>query len=186
MIKNQRQGHLLAASPSNPQDHWSKSVILVVSHTPTLSIGLQINHPIRDLDLRTVSNNLGIWCDVDEPVFYGGNIGSNKIHVVHSLDWSGLTTIPITEKIGVTNDISVIAALSRDEGPEYFRACAGYWHWEENQLEQQLEARPENTLVRYRWESVPATIENIFTGDSTDQWRRVLEESAKHQAANWF
>jgi len=185
MPKKNYQGCLLVANPNNPKDELSKSVILLVSHNPTKSIGIQINNPVADFDLQTVSNNIGIDFVGNDPLWYGGSIGSNKIHVVHSNDWAGLSTIKINDELSITHDISVLAALSRGEGPSQFRACAGYWGWEAGELDLQLDPK-HAAHASHTWETVEATLSNVFEGEGPDQWRKVIEESTKNQVNNYF
>jgi putative transcriptional regulator len=185
MPKKSFQGHLLVANPNNPRDELSRAVVLLVTHTNDKCVGIQINNPVTDPDLQTISANIGIDFTGSDPLWYGGSVGTNKIHVVHSTDWSGLSTIKINDEISVTNDISVLAALSRGEGPNLFRACAGYWVWEDGELDHQLD--PKNTdRTTHKWETVEATVDNVFDGEGPEQWRKVIEESARQQVSSWF
>lgn len=184
MIKKKYPGYLLVANPNNPRDELSKSVILIASHTEKMAIGLQLNNPLEDIDLQTVAGNIGIDYPEKDPLFYGGNISMNKIHVVHSNDWRGLSTVRLNEHLSVTNDISILAALSRGEGPEFFRACAGYWLWDNGMLDDMLD--PRSTQDPHKWEIVPSTLDNAFYSEGPDQWREVLDQAAKHQVSSWF
>lgn len=184
MTKKRYTGHLLVANPNNPKDELGRSVMLLVTHANSVGIGLQLNNPLEEIDLQTVANNIGMIYPRQDPLFYGGNISQNKIHVVHSTDWRGLSTVPLTEDIAVTNDISVLAAIAGGQGPEHFRACAGYWLWEDGRLDQQLD--PRSKIEPHKWEIVPATQQLVFNGEGPDQWRACLEESAKFQASAWF
>jgi putative transcriptional regulator len=185
MTKKNYQGYLLAANPSNPRDGLDRAVILILSHTHDTAIGLQINMPFDTLTIDSISENLGIAIDSTDSVYQGGSNNVNKISVVHSTDWTGMSTILLTEHLAVTNDISVLAAISRGEGPEYFRACAGYWMWDSRQLEDQLDPKT-NQRTRYKWEAVPAKPSDVFDCNGGDQWRTVLEACARHQVAAWF
>lgn len=184
MTKKKYAGHLLVANPNNPRDELSKSVLLLVTHTDKLAIGLQLNNPLEEIDLQTVAFNSNLDYPEGDPLYYGGNISMNKIHVVHSNDWKGLSTVRLNDQISVTNDISVLAALSRGEGPEHFRACAGYWIWDDGRMDRQLD--PRNKDEPHTWEIVPATLENVFEGEGPEQWRAALDEAAKFQVSAWF
>jgi putative transcriptional regulator len=184
MTKKKYPGYLLLANPNNPRDELSKSVLLIVTHTNNLAIGLQINNPLEDIDLQTVADNIGMDYPYNDPLFYGGNIAQNKIHVVHSLDWRGMSTVKLNDQIAVTNDISVLAAISQGEGPKFYRACAGYWLWEDGRLDQQLDPKTKNEP--HKWEISPATIENVFSGEGPEQWRNAIDEAAKFQVNAWF
>lgn len=182
MTNKNLQSHLIAANPANPRDEMDQAVILITNHSVKLSVGLQINRVIPDLTLTTVARDLGIWYEGDCPIYHGGNNSRNKIHVVHSNDWSSLSTVIINEELSVTNDISVLAAISRGEGPEHFKPCAGYWTWEEGDLDLQV-SDPRSS---HKWETVPATAANVFGSDGSEQWRSVLEASAKLAVDVWF
>lgn len=186
MIKKTYQGQLLAAHPGNPKDGDERAVIFVITNADDVTVGLQINHTMTTPRLSTICGNIGIDYDGYEPLYWGGQISQNKIHVVHSLDWQGLSTVKITDQLGVTNDISVLAAISRNEGPEYFRSCVGYWLWENGRFEQQVEPKKYPSKEVHRWETLPATVENVFSTSDEEQWRAVLEASARKQVSTWF
>lgn len=184
MIKKKYPGYLLLANPNNPRDELNKSVLLIVTHTNNVAVCLQINNPLEDINLQTVAGNIGIDYPTADPLYYGGNIAQNKIHVVHSLDWRGMSTVKLNDRLAVTNDISVLAAISQGEGPEYYRACAGYWLWENGRLDQQLD--PKFKGEPHKWEISPATINNVFNGEGPEQWRNAIDEAAKFQVNAWF
>ena len=59
MTKQRYQGRLLVANPSNPKDELTQAVILVVTHTDAMAVGLQINNPHEDLTVDRVAENSG-------------------------------------------------------------------------------------------------------------------------------
>jgi len=176
-------GQLLIANPSNPKDSLEGSVILIVTHNSDMTLGLQINRPMVDIDLRAVSEQIGVFLDVDDPIYFGGTLNNNKIHVIHSNDWTGLTSVKISKDLSLTNDLSVLAAIAANEGPEYFKACAGFWAWEPMQLENQLDNK--NSKVKYRWELVKASSDLVFNTD-LDHWHTAMQVAAKHKISSWF
>jgi putative AlgH/UPF0301 family transcriptional regulator len=178
-------GYLLVANPNNPRDELGKSVMLIVSHTDKLSIALQVNNPVEDVNLQTIAYNIGLESYPREDlVYFGGNIAQNKIHVIHSNDWKGMSTTKLNDQISVTNDVSVLAALSRNEGPEHFRACAGYWLWDNGMLDDMLD--PRDRTYPHKWEITPATVDGIFDGEGPEQWRAAVDNAAKYQVNAWF
>jgi putative AlgH/UPF0301 family transcriptional regulator len=177
-------GHLLAANPSNPRDSLSNTVILVCSNTPRLTFGLQVNQPLPDLTVGEIISGLGLYHESEQPIYHGGNLKTEKIHVVHSTDWMGMTSQNITPDLAITSDISVLTAMCAGEGPTQFRACAGFWAWEPGTLERQMD--PKSTNVNHRWESVPATPELIFDQPSQDHWHNILAACVQHQTSMLF
>lgn len=185
-MKNYK-GYLIAANPRNPRDDLYKTVMIVVSHTSNISIALQINTPHQELTLSDIFETFNLDNYGEQPIYFGGNLQLNKIHLVHSLDWRGPTTVPLTPEIGITYDISIIEALSKNQGPEYFRACAGFRSWENGHFDIQLDPNSlRNTTSSHIWELCPATIENTFLLDPRDQWQDILKESARFAVSNWL
>jgi putative transcriptional regulator len=184
MNKKKYDGYLLAANPANPKDDLARSVVLLLRHADDMAIGVQINRPLTTPTLADVSDKNGIMMLNDEPLWYGGNIDERKIHVIHSTDWMGLSSVELTPEIAVTNDISILAAVSRGEGPEYFRACAGYWLWGEGRMNHMLD--PHHPDEPMKWEIAPATLETVFAESGIDQWLLALDRSAQFQTASWL
>jgi putative AlgH/UPF0301 family transcriptional regulator len=184
MAQRNYRGNLIAANPSNPRDALYGAVILVVEHTPTLTFGIQLNNPSKDFSVRSLGQQLGLFYEYEEPGYFGGNMKSEKVTVIHTKEWMGMTSQDLTDTIGVTNDISVITAICSGQGPEQFRACGGFWAWEPGVLDQQMD--PKAKEIVHRWEAVPATVDLVFGTSGVEQWHQVLSASASHQAAMWF
>jgi putative transcriptional regulator len=178
------QGYLVAANPSNPRDMLSNSVILICQNTDRVTYGLQINNPLPDLHLDSIMAGLDLYHESKEPIYHGGNLKNDKIQVIHSTDWLGMTSQKITDDIAVTGDISILTAIAAGEGPEKFKACAGFWAWESGTLHRQINGKNQDLL--HRWEAVSATQELVFETVSYDCWNKTLEASAKQQINAWF
>jgi putative AlgH/UPF0301 family transcriptional regulator len=181
-------GNLLASSPAIFHDDEPQQVILIISHTSQLAIGVQINQDIMGQTLQQVSRKIGIAIDGNDPIWYGGNLGKDKIHVIHSTDWMGASSVKIAPGLAVTNDISILAALSQSDGPSEFRACAGFCSWSNDELMHSLGVESA-TVERHQtmWEMVPATSELTMCNQGGDfQWLRTLEASAAYQSTQWF
>lgn len=186
MSNRNHRGKLLVANPCNPQDELDKAVLVIITHTDTSSICLQINNVLEDISFTDVVRNLGFNYKGYDPVYFGGNIDQNKIHVLHSLDWKGLSTVAINDEVGITNDLSVIAALSQGVGPIHFKACSGYWLWENKRLDLQLSIDADLSEEPHRWELAPADVKTVFEVNSEELWGYSIKYSARHRIAEWF
>jgi putative transcriptional regulator len=186
MIEQNYRGYLLAAHPKRPDPYSRRSVMLIVDHDSTGAIGLQINKPFGgDLSFDTVMQNVGLHCDRDQPLYNGGPEGTNRIHVIHSMDWYSPTTIKLNDQLGVSNDLSVLIALSKDEGPEHFRVMAGYSKWLPGHLEGEILGEdPWN--ISHTWTYIPSEPEIVFGMDDIDQWHKIIGDGARMQVASWF
>ena len=180
------QGCLLAAHPKNNDLQLKKGVLLVLDHSPGGALALQINKPFtNEITLKTIMQNLGLHTDLDHPIYFGGEESSNRIHVIHSLDWFTANTNKITEDIGISHDVSIMAAISKHEGPDEFRVIAGLTRWEPGQLEGELRGLPpwRNTDS---WSWSTATVNTVFGYDEIEQWREVIAEASSIQVRSWF
>jgi putative AlgH/UPF0301 family transcriptional regulator len=186
MIEQNYKGFLLAAHPKREDSLLRKSTVLILDHDKGGAIGLQINKPFtNDISFHTVMQNVGLHTAHDRPLYSGGQESTNRIHVIHSLDWYTGNTTKITDNIGVSHDVSVLAAISKDEGPEYFRVVAGFTRWLPGHLEGEILGE-EPWTINHTWSFAPAEIDTVFGLDDVEQWHRVISESSKIQVANWF
>jgi putative AlgH/UPF0301 family transcriptional regulator len=186
-------GYLLCSSPTTRTQELEHGLILIVSHTPEIAIGIQINEMIPSQSIQGISERIGIPMPGDDPLWIGGSSGHDRVHVIHTTDWAGRSTVSISDDLSITNDISVLSALSAGEGPSKFRACAGFWSWSGRELSHKLTTRPssfDNTdkiSKGMSWEIVPATCDLVLSDLSGHaQWKRAIEASAHHQASLWF
>ena len=186
MIEQNYKGHLLAAHPRRHDPILRRGVMLILDHDSTGAIGLQINKPFtNDITFETVMQNVGMKLTEDQPLYNGGPEGTNRIHVIHTMDWHSPSTVRVNDKIGVSHDLSVLAAISQHEGPEYFRVCAGFTRWLPGHLEGEVLGETPWS-INHSWSSKVADAETLFGLDDIDQWHKVIDDSSKIQIANWF
>jgi len=160
-------GQLLVSSPKNARDSLHQSVLLVTLQENKLITGLQINARLAQPDLSLVASEMGLTHQQPEdPLWYGGNIGNSRIHIIHSLDWASANTLIINDKIGVTNDVGVLMAISQRVGPKQYRACSGHWCI---------------NGTHHHWETCPASPELVFSDNHYSQhWHQCLAASVKN------
>jgi putative AlgH/UPF0301 family transcriptional regulator len=187
-INDKFVGHLLASSPILYSSDEPQKVILIINHNPQLVIGIQINQEILGQTIQRVSSRIGIPFFGNDPLWDGGNLGKDKIHVIHTTDWMGRSSVQLNDELAVTSDISVLTALSEGQGPSQFRACAGFCSWSNSEFMDALGIQPGGIERKQTdWEIAPGTTSLVMHPDGAEpQWLRVLEASAVFQAAQWF
>jgi putative transcriptional regulator len=175
-------GKLLIANPMVLEPTHHKNVYMVIEDTNTHMIGVCINRPMQNgAVFGNVMASVGLDSDYNDiPLYFGGLEITNRVFILHSLDWSGMTTKNLTDHIGVTTDVSILAALSQNQGPEYFRPCVGYTRWLPGQIELELESK--NSV----WSITTATTDICFGTDDSSIWTAALVESTKAQVNQWF
>ena len=190
MIKHDDKlsGNLLASSPAMFRDDVQQKVILLISHTDQLAIGIQINQESIGQTIQLIGKRMGIPIVGSDSIWQGGNLGRDKIHIIHSTDWMGMTSARINDDIAVTNDISILMALSKGTGPKQFRACAGFLSWSHDELMHSLGVKSASVdIYQTAWEIVPASVDLTFSDQGGDeQWLKTLEASAAYQSTQWF
>jgi putative transcriptional regulator len=180
-------GYLLAAHPKRQDPVLRRGVILVIDNDHSGAIGLQINKPMENqTSLGRIMMSLGISYDKDNHVYFGGPENTNRIIVLHSLDWKSTGTTCLGSNFGISNDISVLAAIASDNGPQHFRAIAGVYRWLPGHFESELDGTPPFNEIGRRWSHVPASLDLIFGHDGLTQWHNLIEEHAKTLISSWF
>jgi len=186
MFEQNYTGYLLASHPKREDGILRRSTILVIDHDNAGAIGLQINKPYNNnLSVESVMKNNGLTIPNDQPLYNGGAESTNRIHVIHTLDWFSPTTNKVTDQIGISSDLSILAAISNNEGPSYFRAIAGFTRWLPGHLEGEVLGEDPWT-INHSWSCIQADPETVFGYTDIDQWHRVIGESSREQVANWF
>lgn len=183
-VKN-LSGKILVSHPKCEDPYFSKSVILLAKHGSQGAWGLMVNKQTTNLSLGTIMQAVGINSIKTDKVYVGGPVDTHRVFIVHSLDWQSSNTIQITKDIGITNELQILAAIDRNQGPSLFRTCIGQCGWGSGQLDGEYQGehpwKPQN-----RWLAAPATIESVFSLSNEEQWQRGIEQVAQHTVSSWL
>jgi putative transcriptional regulator len=178
-------GRILVTPPRNSDAHFSKGVVFIARHSSTGAWGLMFNKPTPKLTLDQIMFSVGIMSNKKDRIYLGGPIDTHRVYILHSMDWSSSSTIQITSDIGITNDMTILSAISVNEGPALFRTCLGMASWGPGQLDGEYYGespwKQEN-----RWLDAPATIESIFDLQEEEQWNKAIEMAAREKISKWF
>jgi len=185
MNNNFLNGQLLISQPKNQDSYFTKSVVLVAQHGVTGAWGVVINRKARTIDMKTVMSAVGITHTDPEAIFLGGPVEPTRVHVIHTLDWTSPTTLKIADNIGITGDVSILAAINQAQGPDYYRVGVGLTVWTAGQLEGEQSGEDPWT-PEHRWLTTPASEEICFTGAGDYQWQRAIELSVSHRISSLF
>jgi len=180
-------GHIIVMPPHGATEGiFTRSVVLIAQHKQDGAWGLVMNKINPKITLDKIMDSAGIDDYLyTDTVYYGGPVEASRVHIVHTLDWRGMTTIPITPEIGVTGDISVLAAISRGEGPRLFRTCVGLSCWSAGQLDGEFNGLPPwNT--KHSWIDAPASVNAVFNLSGDDQWEQAIDIIATSKVSNWL
>lgn len=178
-------GKILVSPPKSHDGIFSRSVVFIAVDNSEGSWGLMVNKPTEKITLEMVMKSAGVFSNKTDKIFFGGPVQTQRVHIIHTLDWSVNSTLVVTKDIGITNDIAILSAIAMDKGPALFRVCLGVSSWAPDQLKDEYYAepprKPENS-----WLDGPATIETVFHLSEEDQWQQAIDHVAKTKVKSWF
>lgn len=156
------RGHLLIAMPGLHDERFTRSVVLICSHSEEGAMGFVLNKRVveptffnilEELDLHTgMSGQNPEVLSID--VFSGGPVEQGRGFVIHSLDYGSPGTTRVGDLGGVTATLDVLRALCGPHPPQQSVVVLGYSGWSAGQLEQEL--------AQNAWLTVPATRKLLF------------------------
>ena len=183
--KQDLSGHIIVAQPNSADPYFSNAVIVVAKHTPSGAWGLMVNKPTVKITLDQVMRQTGIFSDKTDKIYVGGPVDNNRVYILHTLDWQSGTTMKVTKDIGITTDVSILAAIALDEGPALFRTCLGLSSWGAGQLDNECAGNPP-WKKSDSWLYAPATIPTAFHLTGDDQWNQSIDYVAKNAISKWL
>ena len=161
-------GELLLALPGIGDPRFEQAVIAMVLHQPDGAMGVGIGRIVPGLGLHALLKQLGIEAGVapDAPIHQGGPVETQRGFVLHSTDWRGDDTLPVSDAMSLTTTLDVLRAIAAGEGPDRWLVALGYAGWAEEQLDEEMS--------RHGWHSVPATEQLLFETPTKERWARAF------------
>ncbi|MEL7531556.1 MAG: YqgE/AlgH family protein [Bacteroidota bacterium] len=158
-------GRFLISEPFMYDQNFQRTVVLLVEHGETGSLGFVMNRMV-EVGIDEIVDDFSL---VDASVFMGGPVEQSTLHYVHRLG----DMLPHSREVmdGLywggsfeTLKSKIHSGLISEEDILFF---VGYSGWAPGQLEQELE--------RKSWIVAPDNLEFVFRKDYTDLWRLILQ-----------
>jgi putative transcriptional regulator len=178
-------GKLLVAPPRNNEGHFAKSIVLIAQHGINGAWGVVVNRPAKTVTMQAIMSAAGIESSTNEIIYVGGPVEPTRVHVVHTLDWESASTLKINGDLGITGDVSVLAAIAGACGPRMYRAGVGLAVWSAGQLDGEMSGL-EPWTANHQWLTTDATMELCLTGGGEEQWQRAINECVNERIASLF
>ena len=166
-------GQILIAMPSMSDPRFARTVIYMCAHNADGAMGLVLNRLINSITFKDLLEEL----KVEEPkpddasgpaIHFGGPVETGRGFVLHSVDYTGPDSMPLTETFALTATVDILKAIAAGEGPQQHLLALGYVGWGPGQLYGELQ---ENA-----WLSVEADPDLVFDGGLDDKWDRALSK----------
>ena len=172
-------GKLLIAMPGIGDPRFERSVIFLCAHSPEGAMGIVINKVAQNITFPDLLGRLDLLPPESQikldnrlsrmPVQFGGPVETGRGFVLHTTDYySADTTLPISERVGLTATLDVLRAIAKGEGPRRSLLALGYSGWGPGQLE--------NEIQKNGWLHCEADEELIFNVANEEKYQAALQK----------
>ena len=159
-------GTLLVASPELKDPNFSHTVILVLRHDDSATLGVIINRPTSLDPTKTFPelSNLGTY---NGKLFRGGPVSSTQVlFLVRGLAAATVQGPEIVDKVFLSGNAEQLPNLARlADGAAELRIYAGHAVSGAGQLARELQ--------QGAWHALPGTAELVFNADPTKLWEQL-------------
>lgn len=161
-----KKGSILVSRPSLSLDIFNRSVILIVEHSESGTVGFIINKS-TEIPINVFVSNLESSDIVNE----GGPVDKDNIYYLHRRPDLIENSYKITEEIYWSGDFddvnkAIHHGLFCDNDIKFF---LGYSGWSKNQLEYEIEKLKE-------WEVLNDFSLDIFSKHDNDLWKNLMKK----------
>jgi len=162
--------HFLIAMPNLADPNFSRTVTLICEHSSEGAMGITINR-LLSLTLGDILTQLNIntehAANLDMPIYQGGPVQNNRGFVLHEPLGNWESTLSITETLGVSTSLDILAATAGNQGPARCLVTLGYAGWAPGQLEEEIAANA--------WLNGPADSDIIFHTPIDQRWQAAVQ-----------
>jgi len=156
-------GKLLVATNEVRGPYFAKTVVLLLKHDETGTLGLVVNRPIDASAMESLLMDEDLAAHRGS-FYWGGPLSQSSVRALLRTDTPPEDALQIFDAVHlVTVDEDLLATKSDAAKLHFF---AGYAGWAPGQLEHELAFNS--------WLILPATEELVFAEDAGDIWRKLL------------
>ena len=154
------EGQLLVASPYMLNSFFARTVVLILQHSDSGTVGIILNRPLGSAS-KSVWEQLNPLSDGDRPVYFGGPLPGPVVALHQEAD---LAEMKLGGGLFLAADRSHLDWLvEHDNRP--FRVFVGHAGWGKGQLERELKEGA--------WMILPASLDQVFA-DEDDVWTQAV------------
>lgn len=165
------KGKLLVASPDMPANPFARTVVLMLAHGETGSMGLVVNRALEKGRLGDLVTALGLDDAVDAgtaesdmplTLMTGGPVEPNSGFILHSDDVMLDSSETLASGVAVTGDMAMLDRVAAGRGPAQVMFLLGYAGWGPGQLNSEFD--------RGDWDILDADPKYIFELPPRQRW----------------
>lgn len=156
-----KKGVLLVASPSLDDPNFHQTVLLIVEHGRSGTVGLILNRPTNVLLSETLPD-FTVLKQTNHRLFAGGPVERTQLVLLFRLTQLLPDTRHIVDGIYVGTPRVLERIITQPKPTETFRAFSGFAGWAPGQLEHEMREGA--------WGILPLEAFNIFDKDPATLW----------------
>ncbi|QKV18867.1 YqgE/AlgH family protein [Oricola thermophila] len=174
----QFEGKFLVAMPGLSASFFAQTIIYICAHNDEGAMGFVINKPrdmtfwdlVEQTDVFEESGVPSIPSNVAHaPIGMGGPVDEHRGFVLHSNDYCGESTIPISDSVFLTSTTQILRMIANGHGPRQSAVALGYSGWGPGQLESEI--------LDNSWLTLEADSALVFDMDHETKYERLLRSS---------
>ena len=159
-------GKILLADPFMSDPNFKRSVILICEHdTEKGSLGFILNKPLK----MNIDNLIADFPEIQSEVFYGGPVGTDTIHYVHTVGDLLEDSVEVAKGVYWGGDFQKLKFLISTNviTANRIKFFVGYSGWSEEQLHGELELGS--------WVISDMHANYLFHPDMDSLWKNAME-----------
>lgn len=171
------KGKLLVASEGLRDPNFERTVVLLIAHGQSGSLGLVLNRPSSVPVERLLPDFEGIE-DFEQPFFLGGPVEIHQMSMLFSTGEKHAGHLQVLGDVYAGWHRELLERMvNRAREEDRFRLYAGHAGWAPGQLEAEIAARG--------WYVFPGSASAIFSHESEELWREFIRRTKTRIASIW-
>ena len=166
-------GKLLVATDEVRGPYFAQTVVLLLHHDGTGTLGVVVNRPIEASAIESMLADEDLAAHRGS-FYWGGPMSQSTVRALLRTDTPPEDAVQVFDAVHLVDvDAALLAAASNAAKLRFF---VGYAGWSAGQLEHEL--------AFDSWHILPATEELVFAEDAGDMWRKLLPSREYRAAAD--
>lgn len=163
-------GKILIAMPGMGDPRFDRSVIYLCAHSSDGAMGLIVNKPTDQVNLKKLMKQLDISVNInlgEQRAYIGGPVEAGRGFVLHSADYrSAVNTVQVKTGFRMTATLDILESIGAGSGPSKSLIALGYSGWGAGQLESEI--------ARNAWLTCDATQDLVFDAPDLEKWDKAM------------
>lgn len=177
-------GQILIAPPHEADASRADSVVFVTTLYQQYHLGLRLNNKSH-MSVNELAANIGYKLDVPGYVYSGGMHSLNSLTLLHTVEWSCGTTIPINNFVSISSNVDIIKEFANGSFPRKWKIFLGIHKWMPGQLESEIcGIKPYSHELS--WCLLNSSEELIFDTSPYELWDTSITTSAYNFSKNFW